>query len=170
MGRMYTQGQNAEGRGKWRKEKVHLKVQNLVCPKQELWESQNISRRSRISKFIQGQLVGKNKQEVWFGVPGKLVTLERDLQLRTRKRKQACRHAHVHRPANRCSKKKKEATLLQTVSTKKPVKNKTGNANKTNQCPFFHLASARVVYGSEGEGTSKALRAHLSFSVLSFRI
>lgn len=67
-----------------------MKVQNLVCPKQELSESQNISKRSRIPKFIQGQLVGSNKQEVWFGVPGKLVTLERDPQLRTRKRKQAC--------------------------------------------------------------------------------
>lgn len=90
MGHMYTQGQNAEGGEKRRKEKVHLKVQNLVCPKQELWESQNISRRSKIPKFIQGQLAGSNEQEVWFGVLRKLATLERDLRLRTRKRKRAC--------------------------------------------------------------------------------
>lgn len=63
--------------GKMEEGKSTLEVQTLACPRQELSEPQNSS-RSRIPKLIQGQLVGSNEQEVWFGTLRRLVSLERE--------------------------------------------------------------------------------------------
>lgn len=64
--------------GKMEEGKSTLEVQTLACPRQELSEPQNSSRRSRIPKLIQGQLVGSNEQEVWFGTLRRLGSLERE--------------------------------------------------------------------------------------------
>lgn len=49
--------------------------------RQELYESQKSSRRSRIPKSIHWRLVGSNRQEVWFGSLGRREVLERGMHI-----------------------------------------------------------------------------------------
>lgn len=159
MGSVYTIGLKCRSRGKTEKGKKYT-----LSPAQGKYSVNPQTAEEVIHTWAASR---KPKQGVRFGALGRWVSLGKDPQLRSRK---GSENPHWEQPSTVNRPAKIEATLLQTLSTKKPVKRKMGNDRRVKAMTFLYLAWGRVAYRSEDAVTSKTLRACLSFSVLCSRI